>query len=160
MRDRAGQKSPSLALADFITVQTSLPQTSHRSSTRQRRRWLTLAAIMAQFLTATNTRSLLGRFSSMASEFARSFEQAIDAEGAHGNHISVELSWFSLNWKTRPFGLASRAKDTWRTQVIVQVVNTQSTGSSSLFLIVGVGLGAGNSGTGRCKRWHKSRAAS
>ena len=70
------------------------------------------------------------------------------------------LSWFSLNWKTRPFGLASRAKDTWPTQVIVQVVNTQSTGSSSLFLIVGVGLGAGNSGTGRCKRWHKSRAAS
>ncbi len=30
-----------------------LPQTPHRSSTRQRRRWLNLAAIMAQFLTAT-----------------------------------------------------------------------------------------------------------
>ena len=29
-----------------------LPQTPHRSSTRQRRRWLNLAAIMAQFLTA------------------------------------------------------------------------------------------------------------
>ena len=74
--------------------------------------------------------------------------------------LGQPMSWFSLNWKTRPFELASKAKDTWRTQVIVQVVNTQSTGSSSLFLIVGVGLGACNSGTGRCKRWHRSRAAS
>src|SRR5208337_3547684 len=30
------------------------PKTSHRSSTRQRRRWLNLAAIMAQFLTAVD----------------------------------------------------------------------------------------------------------
>jgi len=41
------------------------------------------------------------------------------------------LSWFSLNWKTRPFELAGKEKDTRRTKVIVQVVNTESTGSSS-----------------------------
>ena len=48
----------------------NFPKTSHRSSTRQRRRWLNLAAIMAQFLTAVDTIVALHITRQVPSQFA------------------------------------------------------------------------------------------
>jgi RNA polymerase sigma factor (sigma-70 family) len=64
------------------------PEISHQSSTRQRRRWLNLAAIMAQFPAATDTQSsarlaaLLQANSTSPSEHVLRHEQLLQVSAA------------------------------------------------------------------------------
>ena len=53
-RSRAGSPAPARVSP---SSRLHFPQTPHPRSTRQRRRWLNLAAIVAQFLTATDKRA-------------------------------------------------------------------------------------------------------